>query len=333
MNTYVYILACILVLYFGKFLFLPLLFALLTFIILKSLSNKLSTYKLYKFSINENLSLTIVCSFVFIIIYLLGVLIEINLSNVLNDINKYQINTNNILSFLEKNNSNSPFLSFEKIFKNINLAVILSKTLNFITGLAGNFSLVLLFLIFFILEEKFLKIKIKKINSKTSTKNILKKINNQIYSYFQIKLLTSIFTGVLTFLILIFYKSDLAVFFGILSLLLNFIPFIGSLLSIILPFCFSIIQNLNIFESFSIFILLTITQVIIGNLLEPKLMGKSLNLSPLIMLITLSLMGKIWGLSGMFVSVPILVILLIVFSNFKKTQRLAIILSEKGHIN
>ena len=123
------------------------------------------------------------------------------------------------------------------------------------------------------------------------------------------------------------------VFFGILSLLLNFIPFIGSLLSIILPFCFSLIQNLNIFESFSIFILLTITQVIIGNLLEPKLMGKSLNLSPLIMLITLSLMGKIWGLSGMFLSVPILVILLIVFSNFKKTQRLAIILSEKGHIN
>ena len=62
-------------------------------------------------------------------------------------------------------------------------------------------------------------------------------------------------------------------------------------------------------------------------------MGKSLNLSPIIMLITLSILGKLWGLSGMFLSVPILVILLITFANFKKTKKIAILISEKGNIS
>ena len=58
-------------------------------------------------------------------------------------------------------------------------------------------------------------------------------------------------------------------------------------------------------------------------------MGKTLNISPLVMILFLSLMGKIWGISGMFLSVPILVFLLIIFSNIQSTKKLAIIISEK----
>ena len=83
----------------------------------------------------------------------------------------------------------------------------------------------------------------------------------------------------------------------------------------------------------TILIFLFLIQMLIGNFFEPKLMGKSLNLSPMIMLITLSIMGKLWGISGMFLSVPLLVILLIIFSNIKSTKKIAIFLSEKGNIN
>ena len=61
-------------------------------------------------------------------------------------------------------------------------------------------------------------------------------------------------------------------------------------------------------------------------------MGKALNVSPIVLLIFLTLMGKIWGLSGMFLSVPILVTILIFLKNFEQTKKIAILLSEKGNI-
>ena len=125
----------------------------------------------------------------------------------------------------------------------------------------------------------------------------------------------------------------MAIFFGILSFILNFIPFLGSLISIIFPFIFSLVQFLDLVQSTLLLLFLVIIQILVGNFLEPKLMGKSLNLSPIVMLISLSLMGKLWGISGMFLSIPILVVLLIFFSNFHSTKKIALLLSEKGEIN
>ena len=59
-------------------------------------------------------------------------------------------------------------------------------------------------------------------------------------------------------------------------------------------------------------------------------MGKTLNISPLVMIIFLAFMGKIWGIAGMFLSVPLLVVILIVLRRIKSTQRIAILLSDKG---
>ena len=131
---------------------------------------------------------------------------------------------------------------------------------------------------------------------------------------------------------LLFLKNDLAPAFGILSFFLNFIPFLGSFLSILLPVLFSAIQFLNIFEPILTLILLTFIQIYVGNVLEPRLMGKTLNISPLVMVIFLSIMGKIWGIAGMFLSVPFLVIILIILSKIKSTKKIAILISEKGEI-
>ena len=59
-------------------------------------------------------------------------------------------------------------------------------------------------------------------------------------------------------------------------------------------------------------------------------MGKTLNISPIAMIIFLSIMGKLWGISGMFLSVPLLVVIIITLSKIKSTKNIAILLSEKG---
>ena len=73
-------------------------------------------------------------------------------------------------------------------------------------------------------------------------------------------------------------------------------------------------------------------QFVVGNLIEPRFLGKQLNLSPFVILICLGVWGQLWGILGMFLSVPITVILMIVFSHFEKTKGIAILLSQNGLI-
>ena len=254
-------------------------------------------------------------------------------SKVIADTYIYQKNIQEIISTIKTYELNSSLFSTDNFFKNLDLKSILSNTLNFFTNAAGNISLIIIYLIFFLIEEKFFKIKLEKISSNKSTKKILEKINKQIYEYFEIKILTSFFTGTLTFFILLALSNNLAVLFGIFSFLLNFIPFIGSLIAIVLPVIFSIVQSLDFSISVLTIVSLIFVQLLIGNFIEPKLMGKSLNLSPIIMIISLGIFGKIWGIAGMFLSVPILVVMLIIFSNFNQTKKELLFFYLKKYLN
>ena len=75
-----------------------------------------------------------------------------------------------------------------------------------------------------------------------------------------------------------------------------------------------------------------IAHMVIGNIVEPRFVGSSVNLSPLVVILALSIWGFIWGVAGMFLCVPITVIGMIIFSEFRSTQPIAIALSENGEI-
>ena len=73
-------------------------------------------------------------------------------------------------------------------------------------------------------------------------------------------------------------------------------------------------------------------QVLVGNFLEPKLMGNSLNVSPLVVLISLAFWGWLWGVVGMIISVPITIMIIIVCTQFKDLRWIAILLSSDGEL-
>ena len=73
-------------------------------------------------------------------------------------------------------------------------------------------------------------------------------------------------------------------------------------------------------------------QTIVASVIEPKIMGKSLNLSPLVVLITLAIWGTVWGVLGMIISVPVTSIMVIVLAQFPNTRNIAVLLSESGNI-
>ena len=327
-----FFLCLFLIFYLGKFIFLPLFLALFFYLVIKSVTNKVLILINSRFKVNLNKfnAMALMLITISTVAYFLWIILELNINAVLRKSDMYQVNFEKILLYLSKKPFNS-FLEKSDLFSSFDMLTIFSNILNSLSSFAGNFVFVIIFIIFLIFEENHFK---KKLNSilKSSNIRILNKINFDIFFYFQLKTITSFLTGIFTFIILFFLENDLAPAFGIVSFFLNFIPFIGSLLSILLPFVFSAVQFLNFFEPTLTFFLLLLIQIYIGNFLEPKLMGKTLNISPLVMIIFLTIMGKIWGVAGMFLSVPLLVIILIIFRNMNSTKKIAIMLSEKGEL-
>ena len=320
----------IFILYYGKFFLLPLFLALFFYIILNSISKNLIDFtKKYLLVINEAFSFFFIFLLSLTFAYFLFQLLKINVVSIIENSNQYQKNLNFFLELISRNTILEAFLS-ENLLKDINLIGIFSNLLNLIKSFTGNFTLVLVYLIFIVIEEKFFILKLNLVLKNENKKKLFSKINNDIYNYFRIKSFTSLLTALFTFMILFFLNNELSITFAIFAFFLNFIPYIGSLLAVVLPSLFATIQFMEFFTPILTLILLLVSQIFIGNFLETKLMGKTLNISPIALIIFLSLMGKIWGLVGMFLSVPLLVILIIFLNNFKETKKIAIFLTEKG---
>lgn len=142
-------------------------------------------------------------------------------------------------------------------------------------------------------------------------------ITNQIQRYIIAKFGINLIAGIITSIALSFAGLDFPIVWGLFVFLFNFIPTIGSALALVLPVLFALVQ----FDSSGSAILITLIMVIIQtlafNLAEPMIIGRRLNLNPLLILLSVLVWGYIWGIIGMLISVPITAIIKIILSNSK----------------
>jgi predicted PurR-regulated permease PerM len=108
---------------------------------------------------------------------------------------------------------------------------------------------------------------------------------------------------------------------------------VGSLIATIFPAIFALLQFGEFTPAILVLTIVGSIQVVVGNFIEPRVMGNSLNISPLVVFLTLAIWGVMWGITGMLLSVPITVIMILIMSEFPSTQPLAILLSQKGELN
>jgi predicted PurR-regulated permease PerM len=200
----------------------------------------------------------------------------------------------------------------------------------------GNFVLVIFYLLFLLLEENSFKTKLKSIflveEKYYQTAEILQKIEKSITDYIGYKSLISLISATISFFII--YGSGLAfpLLWASFIFVFNFIPVIGIFLSILIPALFSYLQFDSLNSTLILLGVLSTTQLFISNILEPKLFGKSLNISPLVSMIALTFWGAIWGIPGMIISTPITVIIIILLANINKTHSIAKLLSNNGDV-
>lgn len=160
--------------------------------------------------------------------------------------------------------------------------------------------------------------------------SMLGRINRQMSKYLLLKAIISLMTGLLFYLTAIVTGLDFALVWGVLAVLLNFIPTIGSIIVTALTILMSIIQFApDAWINIVYVVILTISiEMVLGNIIDPRLQGVQLNMSPLMILISLSLWGFIWGLPGMFLAVPIMSIIQIVCAIVPSLKPVAVLLSS-----
>jgi predicted PurR-regulated permease PerM len=220
--------------------------------------------------------------------------------------------------------------------KSFDIQPVLTGALNNITSIAGNVFVIIIYVAFLLVEEKYFQKKLRAFSKNREGQEkldlVVRQIVTSIRKYVLVKTQMSVLTGLVSYFILISFQVDFAALWAFVIFLLNYIPYVGSFVATLLPAAFAMFQFQSAWMFLWVFLVIQIVQFSVGNVLEPKIMGRQLNLSPLGVMVALTFWGTIWGVLGMFLSVPITSVMLIGFSRFESTRFVAVWLSETGEL-
>jgi len=199
------------------------------------------------------------------------------------------------------------------------ISSLLLSTTNAVLGIVSQGFLVMVFLLFLLLG-----------GSSGESGGVWGEVESQIRRYLVTKAVISAATGLLVGTVLMILGVDLAIVFGLFAFLLNFIPSIGSVIATLLPLPVVLLSpDLSGTEQVLAIALPAVIQILFGNVIEPKVLGQSLDLHPISILLALVVWGMLWGIVGMLLATPLTAIMKILFERLELTAPLGDILAGR----
>jgi predicted PurR-regulated permease PerM len=331
------IVGSVLILKFFGNLIKPLVVALIIWYLIRILRNVFYGIRIGRFRLprwfRTLLSLIIILG----ILYSIISIIVLNIEQIVNRVEQYEARQDSILE------TTAQYLGLAHLADELKdlpsskeLRPYLNGLLNSLTSALGSIFIIIIYLIFILIEEfiftRKLDIIYKNNEQFDDIKYIINTMNNSIKRYISVKSFASLLTAVLAYIALLLLGVDFPLLWAFIIFVFNFIPYVGSFIATFLPSIFAVLQTNSLSQFVWVFLSVQFCQTLVANGIEPKIMGRSLNLSPLVVLITLTVWGTIWGVLGMIISVPVTSILVIVLAQFKETRNIAIMLSETGNV-
>jgi predicted PurR-regulated permease PerM len=320
----------------GRDLLIPMVLALFIWYLINILTDTILLVRIRGFGVPRAMAFILALAAIMGSLALFTNLISNSINNVIQAAPGYKENIDNLLARgaswfgLEE----SP--QFMQLLSGIDYTGIIQNLGLTLAGFIGNAGLILVYTLFIFLEQKCFLPKIEKLSQAQDRHAKVMRMLHRIYedtkTYIGIKTFTSLLTGVVSFAIMRVVGLDFAIFWALLIFLFNYIPTIGSIAATVLPSVLSLVQFPSLGPFVAIVVGVTSTQIVVGNIIEPRLMGNTLNLSPIVILLSLGLWGTVWGIPGAILCVPITVLIAIVFSNFDSTRPVAILLSRDGEL-
>jgi predicted PurR-regulated permease PerM len=224
----------------------------------------------------------------------------------------------------------------QDLFAQIDLQRFLGSLLASVGSIVVTFVVVCLYATFLLLERRSFPTKLANLSDDPARvariREVIGAINRRIGSYLALKTLLSLLLGVTSYVVMRLFGLEFAALWAVLITILNFVPYVGSVLGVVFPVLMAIVQFEDPGTVLTVLVSLTALQFAIGNFLDPYVMANSLNLSPFAILISLAVWSELWGVPGAFLAVPITAILTIVLSAFPGTRPIAVLLSRGGRL-
>ena len=201
---------------------------------------------------------------------------------------------------------------------------------------ASNAVLVLIYLGFIIASRRGFNRKIVALYphhaERDGAMQLFQRIRNGVEQYLWIQTVTGLMIAVAAFVAMMLLRLDNALFWAFLIFIAAYIPIIGGAIGCILPPLFALVQFPDSFwPALILFGALELIFFVVGNVIYPRMQGDSLNIDPTVVLLSLAVWGALWGVTGMFLSTPLTVALMLIMAQFDGTRWIAIMLSEDGN--
>jgi len=331
------IVGSVLILKFFGNLIKPLVVALIIWYLIRILRNVFYGIRIGRFRLPRWFRTVLSLVIILVILYSIISIIVVNIEQIATRVEHYEARQDGIVETVVQ------YLGLEELSDDLKdlpsskeLRPFLNGLLNSLTSALGSTFIIIIYLIFILIEEfiftRKLDIIYKNNEQFEDIKYIINTMNNSIKRYISVKTFASLLTAVLAYLALLLLGVEFPLLWAFIIFVFNFIPYVGSFVATFLPSVFAVLQFNSLTQFIWVFLSIQFCQTLVANGIEPKIMGRSLNLSPLVVLITLTFWGTIWGVLGMIISVPVTSILVIVLAQFKETRNIAILLSETGNI-
>jgi len=326
----------ILLLIVAEPIIVPLVIAVLIWFVVKKTRNLIDKIGFVKRYIPRWIK-TLVASFVvFNVLLWASHILIYNIELLIQSYPDYESNIELIASDLKQYTGIDLNAEIQQFITNFDVGYYLEGFINSLSEILGNMIMIVFYIIFIFIEESLFARKLNIIANESKNPEAyhltLLKIDKTMSRYIGLKSLIALLTASLGFIVFYSVGLDAPIFWAFLLFMMNFIPSVGPILASVLPGLFSLLQFGEFTQFAIILVSLTSISVLIGNFLEPRLMGNTLNISPLVAVLSLAVWGSLWGITGMLLSVPITVGLIIIFSQFPNTRSIAVLLSERGRV-
>jgi AI-2 transport protein TqsA len=311
--------AATMALIYTKTVMIPLIFSVFAYSILTPIVNWIQK----KTKVPKGLAIFFSLILLYLVLTLIVIILISSVENFVQGAPKYKESLAESLKWMESQltrfNVNLELNKLTELVQSGSFLSFAQKLGGQLLGFLGNLFLVFIFVMFMMTGE----------TTSQEKSPLLKEILAKISAYVSTKAITSLSTGFLVWMILLFFGVELAFIFGLLTVLLNFIPTIGSILAVLLPLPVVFLQYQLSFDFFLILGLTGAVQITIGNIIEPKFMGDTMELHPIMVMVGLIFWGVVWGIPGMFLAVPITASLKIVFKKLDATKDFAEIMAGR----
>jgi len=325
---------CLLV--YGKPLLVPVVLAFVLWYLINAVDQLLRRVPLLGSRSPRGLSLAVAAVTVLGLIVLAGSLIGRQINEMITTAPEYWLNLERQFARILVGFGYDEAVTLRTLTDEVDINAYLLGLLANFTSVTHQFLLVLLYTLFLLVEQHTFPRKLAALQLNTGRKirlmGVLDKLNHAIRAYVGVKFAASFATGLLSYFVIEYAGIDFAIFWAFSIFALNFIPTIGSIVATILPSMMALVQ----YDHLSPFLIVAIgvgaIQLCIGGLLEPKLYGDALNISPFVIIFSLILWGLLWGVVGMLLCVPITFILITFLAQFQSTRPVAVLLSRRGRV-